>query len=137
MSKYEMRPRMVNDADDWQHQVYDVFDSMGDIVLYGVSMEVADKFMDENKNTCHGCEHRRPNGVCDLTLCTHKEACEDYCVAEGSRVCNCGYWSCGGGRGCGDCPDCYGEHCECDLEDDLVVPGDVHYDPFNDNNKEV
>lgn len=31
-------------------------------------------------------------------------------------TCECGYWSCGGGRGCGDCPDCYGEHCECGLE---------------------
>jgi hypothetical protein len=25
----------------------------------------------------------------------------------------CGWWSCGGGRGCGNCPDCYGEPCEC------------------------
>ena len=31
-------------------------------------------------------------------------------------TCECGYWSCGGGRGCGDCPDCSGEHCECGLE---------------------
>ena len=31
-------------------------------------------------------------------------------------TCECGYWTCGGGRGCGDCPDCYGEHCECGLE---------------------
>jgi hypothetical protein len=35
--------------------------------------------------------------------------------AEGlhrSEVCPCGWWTCGG-RGCGDCPDCYGEKCEC------------------------
>ena len=30
-------------------------------------------------------------------------------------ACECGYWSCGGGRGCGDCPDCSGEHCECGI----------------------
>jgi hypothetical protein len=30
-------------------------------------------------------------------------------------TCDCGYTSCGGGRGCGDCADCYGEHCECFL----------------------
>lgn len=38
-------------------------------------------------------------------------------LAEGfyrSVVCDCGFWTCGG-RGCGDCPDCLGERCECDL----------------------
>ena len=29
-----------------------------------------------------------------------------------SSVCECGYWSCIT-RGCGACPDCEGEHCEC------------------------
>ena len=40
---------------------------------------------------------------------------EDY-IYPGSngRRCKCGWWSCGT-RGCGDCPDCYGEVCECDV----------------------
>ena len=38
----------------------------------------------------------------------------------GHSVCECGYTSCGGGRGCGFCSDCCGEHCECGLEDYLA-----------------
>jgi len=41
-------------------------------------------------------------------------------LAEGfyrSPVHPCGWWTCGG-RGCGDCPDCYGEQCECFLYED-------------------
>ena len=34
-------------------------------------------------------------------------------------VCECGWTTCGGGRGCGECADCCGEHCECDLEEYL------------------
>lgn len=35
----------------------------------------------------------------------------------GHNVCvGCGYTSCGGGRGCGHCSDCSGEHCECHLQ---------------------
>jgi len=135
MSKYEMKARMVTDADNWQHQVYDVFDSMGEVAMLGVTMELADKFMDENTNTCHGCEHRRPNGVCELTLSTNKEACDQYCAAEGDKVCNCGYWSCGG-RGCGDCPDCCGEVCECDDDDDGLIRL-IHCMNLVINNKEV
>jgi hypothetical protein len=32
---------------------------------------------------------------------------------DGLFHCACGYTSCGGGRGCGGCADCHGEHCEC------------------------
>ena len=35
----------------------------------------------------------------------------------GHSVCECGYTSCGGGRGCGHCSDCMGEHCECHIID--------------------
>ena len=34
----------------------------------------------------------------------------------GHTVCKCGYSSCGGGRGCGHCSDCFGEICECHLQ---------------------
>lgn len=50
-----------------------------------------------------------------------------------TAVCPCGYWECGG-RGCGDCPSCYGEHCECGLFDGHIYPEDEaptgnEYDP--------
>lgn len=32
-----------------------------------------------------------------------------------THECDCGYTSCGGGRGCGGCSDCEGDHCECGL----------------------
>jgi len=37
----------------------------------------------------------------------------------GHFVCDCGWTSCGGGRGCGDCSDCYGEICECHLMEEF------------------
>jgi len=33
----------------------------------------------------------------------------------GHSVCECGHTSCGGGRGCGHCGECSGEHCECHI----------------------
>jgi len=58
-----------------------------------------------------------------------------------SSICECGYWSCIF-RGCGDCPDCHGEHCECedggmpsllckgDPQEDRSYDPDVHYWPY-------
>ena len=67
-----------------------------------------------NQHTCRNCEYSRPNGVCENTLCTHTEVCKNFQLSTRSKTCKCGYWSCGT-RGCGDCPDCYGEHCECGI----------------------
>jgi hypothetical protein len=61
---------------------------------------------------CSECVNGRPNGVCELTLCTHEEVCDQFEMREGDGRCECGWWSCGS-RGCGDCPDCCGEYCEC------------------------
>jgi hypothetical protein len=61
--------------------------------------------------TCHVCESARAEGEYISPTYHHG-------LAEGfyrSERCACGWWTCGG-RGCGDCPDCYGEHCECGLE---------------------
>lgn len=60
--------------------------------------------------TCSVCEAARAEGEYISPTYHHG-------IAEGfyrSERCACGYWECEG-RGCGDCPSCYGEHCECDL----------------------
>ena len=59
---------------------------------------------------CHVCEAAKAEGKYVSPTYHHG-------LAEGfyrSEVCPCGYWECEG-RGCGDCPSCYGEHCECGL----------------------
>jgi len=54
-------------------------------------------------------------------------ALDDRHDERGRFVCYCGWSSCGGGRGCGDCSDCYGEHCECHLlETDEFPHGEDH-----------
>lgn len=65
---------------------------------------------------CSDCVNARPNGVCVLDLCTHDKVCANFKqMPEGeSKTCECGWWTCGS-RGCGDCPDCYGEYCECGM----------------------
>lgn len=60
--------------------------------------------------TCQVCTQAQSAGTFHSPLYNHG-------LAEGlprSEVCECGYWSCIT-RGCGGCPDCNGEHCECDL----------------------
>jgi hypothetical protein len=65
---------------------------------------------------CAQCVNSRPNGVCELDLCTHNSICDNFkdMPTGESKTCDCGYWSCPG-RGCGDCPSCYGEYCECGM----------------------
>lgn len=61
---------------------------------------------------CQICQTARQRGEYISPTYHHGEA-------EGffrSKVCDCGFWTCGG-RGCGDCPDCLDEHCECGLPD--------------------
>ena len=65
--------------------------------------------------TCKECIYCRPNGVCDYHLCTPDKICDAFEKSTGNKTCGCGWWSCGT-RGCGDCPDCYGEVCECDVQ---------------------
>ena len=63
-------------------------------------------------DTCFDCGNSRPNGVCLLTLSTEPVICGSFVKATKDKTCDCGWWTCGT-RGCGDCPDCYGEVCEC------------------------
>lgn len=62
--------------------------------------------------SCTNCIHGRPNGVCTLTLSTEDKVCTRYEHDEDDKTCQCGWWSCPG-RGCGGCPSCCGEMCEC------------------------
>ena len=68
--------------------------------------------MAADKALCSNCVNGRPNGVCTLTLSTEKDVCIKYEHDPDEKTCKCGWWSCPG-RGCGDCPSCYGEYCEC------------------------
>lgn len=72
------------------------------------------EFWKEIKLSCQNCEKGRPNGVCIEDLARHKERCMGYRRDFEPKTCECGWWSCPG-RGCGECPSCYGEHCSCGM----------------------
>lgn len=58
------------------------------------------------------CRFFRPkNGRCYFgnVVCKQTKECDNY-----ESKYTCGWWSCGS-RGCGNCPDCYGEVCTCNI----------------------
>jgi hypothetical protein len=63
--------------------------------------------------TCNVCESARADG--EYISPTYHHGLDEGMYR--SERCACGYWECEG-RGCGDCPSCYGEPCECGLFDD-------------------
>jgi len=71
-----------------------------------------------NESICNACYWQRPNGSCNSDVWNSElkrcMAFEYHDVEMYTTRCRCGYWSCGT-RGCGDCPDCCGGQCECDL----------------------
>jgi len=75
-----------------------------------------DSELEPVEKTCYECCSSRPNGCCVNDLCTHDEICDNFeqMAADHKKTCDCGWWSCIT-RGCGSCPDCEGEHCECDM----------------------